>query len=761
MKFFKLFLLFAILTTASCKNGATPKTGIIPQPNNISYQEGTFLITAETKIVAADSKEGRLIAEAIQTFLVENFNLSLKVTTVPQTNAIQLILSAKQGGKEAYELAVSKTGVLIRGNDYNGIFYGVQSLKQLLTPKTILKKPALNFVSITDAPAFGWRGMMLDVSRHFLATDSVKQVIDILAMHKMNKFHWHLTDGIGWRIQIDNYPELTKKGAWRKVKADKKPWENFEATYEDSVGVVYGGYYTKDDITEIVTYAAERYIDVIPEIEMPGHSEAALQCYPELSCEGTENSGVYCAGNDAAFEFLQNIIREVIPLFPDEYLHIGGDEVGKDAWLGCTKCKKRMQNEGLTNGEELQSYFVNRMEKFVHAQGKKLVGWDEILEGGLRHRATVMSWRGFDGGIEAANAGHDVVMSPGSPLYFDHNQGKSEFEPPSWGGYNNLLKVYNFNPVPGDIEADKRHHILGGQANLWTEQVKSLSHIQYMMLPRLSALSEALWTNPDQKNEQQFIKKIAIHFDRLTALGYTFAESSLSPDYEVSYDKINKEFILELQNELGIHDIRYTLDSTAPTLSSAVYGEPIRYTAPIDVRAQTFRKGKSIGFPLKKTFSTGSSDTYTIAYTNPYNESYSGGGDFALFDNGFASSRGDDPNWQGLPQKDFEVTIDLNEANWVSYIGLNFFQHISATSVMLPTEVMIAISENGTDYTTVFTKQLETIMGRDPIIKRIEAKFEKQNVSFIRILAKNRAQLPEWHIRSGDAWLFADEVTVK
>lgn len=761
MKFFKLFLFFAILTAASCKNEPTPKTGIIPQPNKISYKEGTFLITAETKIVVVDSKEGRLIAETLQTFLVENFKLNLKITTAPQTNAIQLVLSEEQGGEEAYGLEVSKTGVLIHGNSYNGVFYGVQTLKQLLTPKTILKKPALNFVSIKDAPAFGWRGMMLDVSRHFLATDSVKQVIDILAMHKMNKFHWHLTDGIGWRIQIDKYPELTKKGAWRKVKANKKPWEDFEATYEDGSDDVYGGYYTKDDITEIVTYAAERYIDVIPEIEMPGHSEAALQCYPELSCDGTENPGVYCAGNDVAFEFLQNIIREVAPLFPNEYVHIGGDEVGKDAWLHCTKCKKRMRDEDLASGEELQSYFVKRMEKFVNAQGKKLLGWDEILEGGLPQRATVMSWRGFHGGIEAANAGHDVVMSPGSPLYFDHNQGKSEFEPPSWGGYNNLLKVYNFNPVPTDIEADKRHHILGGQANLWTEQVKSLSHIQYMMLPRLSALSEALWTNTDQKNEQQFIKKIAIHFDRLTALDYTFAESSLSPDYEVSYDKINKEFVLELQNELGVYDISYTLDGTTPTLSSAVYREPIRYTTPIDLAAQTLRNGAPIGFPLKKTFSTGSSDTYTIAYTNPYNESYRGGGDFALFDNRFASQRGDDPNWQGLPQKDFEVAIDLGEANSVSYIGLNFFQHIGATSVMLPTEVMIAISENGTDYTTVFTKLLETIKGRDPIIKRIEADFEKQNVSFIKISAKNRGQLPEWHIRSGDAWLFVDEVTIK
>ncbi len=761
MRFLNLLIFFTLIIVVSCKSEPIQKIGVIPQPNAINYQKGTFLITEKTKIVVANSKEGELIALTLNNFLAKNFNLNLKTSTEPQTNAIQLVISQKQTGKEAYQLEVTKTGVLIGGNSYHGVFYGLQTLKQLLTPKTILKKPALNFMKIKDAPAFGWRGMMLDVSRHFLAKDSVKKVIDILAMHKMNKFHWHLVDGIGWRIQIDKYPELTKKGAWRKVKVDKKPWETFEATYKNSEGEVYGGYYTKDDIKEIVAYAADRYIDVIPEIEMPGHSEAALQCYPELSCDGFGSSGVYCAGNDESFEFLQNIISEVIPLFPYKYLHIGGDEVGKQSWLSCEKCKKRMQDENLENGEELQSYFVKRMEKFIHAKGKKLLGWDEILEGGLPERATVMSWRGFEGGIEAANAGHDVVMSPGSPLYFDHNQGKSEFEPPSWGGYNNLLKVYNFNPVPADIAVDKRHHILGGQANLWTEQIKSLSHIQYMMLPRLSALSEALWTNPDRKNEQEFIKKIAIHFDRLTALNYTFAESSMSPNYEVSYDKITKEFVLQLQNELGINDFRYTLDGTTPTLNSAVYAEPIRYTAPIDVYAQAFRNEEVFGFPLKKTFSTGSSDTYTVSYTNPYNDSYSGGGNFALFNNVFANPRGDDPNWQGLPQKDFEVTIDLGETNRISYIGLNFFQHISATSVMLPTQVTIAISENGKDYTTVFKKQLETIQDRDPIIKQIKAEFEKQSVSFIKITAKNRGQLPEWHIRTGDAWVFVDEVTVK
>lgn len=761
MDFSRLTQIILLLVVTACSNTEPTKMGVIPQPNEINYQPGTFKINDKTVIVVDSSFGEKQLTEEINSFLRDNFNTQLEISRSTQDNAIHLVKSMEVARNGAYSLTVGGEGVVIKASTDQGIFYGIQTLVQMLSPKTEVKEPVLNYVQINDAPAYEWRGMMLDVSRHFVPKDSVKKVIDILAMHKMNKFHWHLVDGIGWRIQIDAYPELTNKGAWRKVKGDKKPWEDFEITSKDAEGEVYGGFYTKEDIREIVAYAKERYIDVIPEIEMPGHSEAALQCYPEFSCDTEVITGVYCAGNDGTFQFLQNIISEVVELFPNEYVHIGGDEVGKGSWLKCDKCKKRMQQENLQTAEELQSYFVKRMEKFIHSKNKKLIGWDEILEGGLPERATVMSWRGVEGGIEAANAGHDVVMSPGDPLYLDHSQGKSEYEPPSWGGYNNVLKIYDFNPVPKDIAPNKKHHILGAQANLWTEQVKSLSHIQYMMLPRISALSEAIWTKVEKKNSEHFINKLDVHFDRLDEMGYNYSGSSLTPDYDVSYNKVNKVFNLRLHNELDLYEIRYTLDGSNPTMQSELYSGPIEYTTAIELNAMCFRNGEPIGFPLKKMFSTGFGDQCKVTYSNAYNETYSGGGDKALFDNKFAIARGDDPSWQGIKEKDFEVLIDLGSVNELSYVGLNFFQDIGATSVMLPTKVIISISKDGENFKTVLDEAIATQEKREPIIKHIGSNFEKQDVSFIKITAKNRSELPEWHLRKGSAWLFVDEVSVK
>jgi hexosaminidase len=759
---FGLLILNLLAFLSSCTSHKHVDISIIPQPESIETSPGSFSFNENTLIILDASDDAQRIGQELGEFMEKQFAIKLKSGQENRlSNTIQLVNSNSNEKEGSYNLRITKKRIVIEASTYQGIFYGIQTLKQMLSPQIKIKKPVLQCAVITDEPRFKWRGMMLDVSRHFFPKDSVKKIIDVLAMHKMNKFHWHLVDGIGWRIEIKKFPELTNRGAWRKVKEGKKPWEDYESTYQNPVENIYGGYYSQDDIREVVAYAAQNYIDVIPEIEMPGHSTAALQCFPELVCKGGNDTSVYCAGNDKSFEFLQDIISEVTQLFPYEYIHVGGDEVGKDNWMECSLCQKRMKAEGLQNADELQSYFVEQMEAFIHAKNKKLIGWDEILEGGLPARASLMSWRGMQGGIEAANKGHDVVMSPGSPCYFDHNQGRSEFEPPSWGGYNNLLKVYDFDPIPEDIRPDKVMHILGGQANLWTEQIPTLVHAQYMLLPRLCALSEALWTKQSQKNQEWFIQKIDVHFDRLSELKYNYAYSSLSPDYKTEYDNNSKSFFLSLSNELGLHEIRYTLDGSTPTMRSPLYKEKIQYATPIVLNAQCFRNGVAIGYPIVKHLSTQFAAKCKVEYKYPYSESYSGGGDRALFDSQFATNRGDDKYWQGIKQNDFDVTIDLGETTTLSQISLHFFQHISATSVMLPTKVTMHVSMDGLNYIEMYNERLKTVEDRDPIIRLVKANFENQKVRWIKIVATNRGTLPPEHIRQGDAWLFVDEISIK
>ena len=614
MKAKAIFFGLAVLL-AACSGPQVPDTGIIPQPNSEVKTGGVFKFKKNTSLSVGNDSEIKRTAVMFQDFMKHDYGYDLKIRSdEPSVNTVMFIrTNDKNEKKGAYRLTVEKEKVVIESASYAGLFYGMQSLIQMLTPKKYFKDPEIPCVKIVDEPSFEWRGFMIDMSRHFFPADSVKKMLDIMALHKMNKFHWHLTDALGWRIQIDKYPLLTEKGAWRVVKPGKKPWQEFETCYKNDSRKVYGGFYTKDEVREIVKYASERYIDIIPEIEMPGHSNAALQCYPEYSCPGLPVVGVYCAGNDATFEFIENILKEVVELFPYEYIHVGGDEVWKGNWKKCSLCQKRMKDEGLKDVNELQGYFIRRIEKFIASKGKKMIGWDEILEGGVPERATIMSWRGVKGGIEAANEGHDVVMTPTDPCYFDYKQSDSKFEPDAWGRWaNTVLKVYDFYPIPAKIAENKKQHILGAQGNLWTEKVATFRHVQYMMLPRLSALAEAVWTYPENKDKSYFIKKLDIHFDRLAEMGYYYSESSFIPEYDVIYDTDRKQFSLRLFNELGLYDIRYTLDGTKPDITSEKYTGPILFKDPVDLQAKCFRRGVEVGYPLEKDFSSGFIDKFDL-----------------------------------------------------------------------------------------------------------------------------------------------------
>ena len=511
----------------------TNVTPIIPAPVQAQEKEGHFELTAATHIQFDPEfkNEAQLLADSLRPST--GFHMELKSLGKSYGGDILLVKSPWEGlPPEGYGLMVTPTNVIIRAATSAGIFYGAQSLLQLLPPEVFSTKRVTNAdwaipcVEIKDQPRFVWRGFMLDVSRHFFTKKEVEQVLDTMALYKLNTFHWHLVDDQGWRIQIKKYPKLTSVGAWRDgigFGLDPK-----SSTAYDKDGR-YGGFYTQKEIRDVVAYAAARHITIVPEIEMPGHSSAALRAYPEFLCKITPENmpckgaskGVYCAGNDETFTFLGNVLSEVTQLFPGKYIHIGGDEVGKSNWMACADCQLRMKTEQLKDGRELESYFISRIEKIVNADGKSLIGWSEIREGGLSPSAALMDWIG--GGAESAASGHDVVMSPTKFCYFDHYQSTNRVaEPKAIGGFLPLQQVYAFDPMPTNLPPDLQFHVLGGQANLWAEWVPNLRHVQYMMFPRLGALSEADWSPKDMRDWSDFEARTALNEKRLDAMGVNY-----------------------------------------------------------------------------------------------------------------------------------------------------------------------------------------------------------------------------------------------
>lgn len=530
-----LFVVVAALNGCSTKEAPQPEINIVPKPAKMVQEKGVFELNAETPIVVnEDSAEIKQIAGFLQAHLSDFYGLKNKVEVgdlpVDKTVFISLDKSLNLG-KEAYTLSINPKGIVLKASAPNGLFYGVQTLIQLLPhSKKQLAQVTFPAVQIEDSPRFSWRGMHLDVSRHFMPVSFIKKYIDYIAMNKMNVFHWHLTDDQGWRIEIKKYPKLTQVGAWRKETLIGHPGKDNK--YD---GKRYGGFYTQDQIKEIVAYAKARYVTVVPEIEMPGHAMAALAAYPELGCTGGPYQvgtrwgvydDVYCAGKEKTFKFLEDVLTEVMALFPSQYIHIGGDECPKTRWKACPYDQARMKELGLKNEEELQSYFVQRIEKFLNAHGRKMIGWDEILEGGLAPNAVIMSWRGEKGGIAAAQAHHSVIMTPGGYCYFDHYQGKPESEPIAFGGFTPLKKVYNYEPVSKELAPDEDKYILGSQGNVWTEYMKTPAKVEYMIFPRMAALAEVLWSPKASRNYDDFLKRMRSEGKLYDAYGINYCKDA-------------------------------------------------------------------------------------------------------------------------------------------------------------------------------------------------------------------------------------------
>lgn len=538
---FKLLIAGFVLFLAACTGQKTEvEISVVPKPAQLEQRDEVFKLKANTTISLSSTGENeKEIASFLKTQIKNSTDWDLEVITDahPKRNTIQFVYCDENEMKadEAYKLTVEKKKVVIKANKPAGFFYAVQTLLQLMPTEFYQKDHfsqsdfiPVSGAEIVDYPRFGWRGYMLDASRHFQSVEFVKKMLDMMAMYKMNVFHWHLVDGHGWRLQIKKYPELTEIGAWRN-----------QPGYDQGM---YGGFYTQEQIKEVVEYARQRQITIVPEIEMPGHSVEVNAVFPQFSCTGkhaevawfygfppTEQKfpdcgpDALCAGNEDVYQFLENVLTEVLELFPSEFIHIGGDECNKTDWKACAKCQKKIKDEGLKDEHELQSYFIRRMEKFLNEKGRKLIGWDEILEGGLAPNAAVMSWRGEKGGITSAKAGHDVVMSPEQFLYLDHAQSEHPSHPKSWGNdISSLKEMYEYNPVPASLSAEEAKHIIGAQGNMWTIYANTEELVEIMSFPRILAISEATWTPLKQKSWDSFSERMGTHFTKFDYLGINY-----------------------------------------------------------------------------------------------------------------------------------------------------------------------------------------------------------------------------------------------
>ena len=633
-----LWVLGMCLTAHSLK-----AQSVIPVPLKMEQGTGCFLLSENTKLyINLQGLEAQLLENCLQALPVHLKKGKKKDTQ----NMLSLLITEKNHqlpSPESYTLSVTPQQILIRATSGAGLFYGVQTLLQLAQPSGA-GSYSIASVEIEDTPRFAYRGLMLDVSRHFSTKEFIKKQIDALAYYKINRLHLHLTDAAGWRLEIKKYPLLTEFAAWRTDPTWKQWWNGGRKYVRFDAPGAYGGYYTQDDIREILEYARQHYITVIPEIEMPSHSEEVLAAYPQLSCSGEpyKNSD-FCVGNEETFTFLENVLTEVMELFPSAYIHIGGDEAGKSAWKTCPKCQKRMKDEHLANVDELQSYLIHRIEKFLNNHGRHLLGWDEILQGGIAPNATVMSWRGEEGGIAAVTSGHRAIMTPGAYCYLDSYQDAPYSQPEAIGGYLPLKKVYSYNPVPASLTAEQAKLVYGVQGNLWVEYIPTPEHVEYMIYPRILALAETAWSAPERKSWPDFHTRALSAVADLQAKGY---------------------HPFDLKKEIG---------SRPESL------QPVSHLA----------LGKK------------------VIYNSPYSSHYPAQGNTALTDGIRGDWTYGDGSWQGfISDNRLDVTIDMEKETSIHSVTAAFMQVVGA-EVFLPETVVISISDDGTHFTELRKQHFE------------------------------------------------------
>lgn len=748
---------------------ASAQHSIIPQPQKLVWQKGLFVFNQCTHL-RFDSSRKELqwalapLVQKMKTAAGLNLNSPLDCN---KSSVVSVVLDKTIEHEEGYQLAVSPQQIIIRAQQPAGVFYAMQSLLQLLPVQIESSQLAQNIkwsvpaVQVEDAPRFQYRGLMLDVARHYMHLDSVKRFIDLIAKQKSNRFHWHLTDSQGWRFESKKYNKLNTISAYRKGTPLSYSY-NYSSRPNDSL---YGGYYTQQQMREVVQYAAERFITVVPEIEMPAHSRAALAAYPELAC--LDKSGApfpypqqvqdeYCT-KEATFTFLTDILTEVMEVFPSPLLHIAGDEADKAAWRRCPHDQKRMQEEGLSNVNELQSYFVKRIAQFVQSKGRRVIGWDEIMEGGLAPGAAVMSWTGIQNGIKAAQQSHHVVMTPGDYCYFDHYQSNAHGEPIAWGGLTTLQKVYNYNPVPAGLNANATKYILGTQGNLWTETIPTAAKAEYMVFPRAVALAEVAWSQHGQKDYNDFMLRLIPYLQRLDYYNVNYARHLFSLELKDSIDA-NGDLYIQFTGAPKGHKVYYTIDGSAPNKSSKKYKKPIAIKNNTEVRAVLLLKNHVVS-QLKRTFILHKLTGKKAKLALPPGKQYSKGGTDA-WHNGSPGSDGrfDDDEWLGWNNQPFDATIEMGGETTQS-LHTRFF-HKPSSWIWLPKSIDVQVSDDGVNFKTIASQQLQPGNTEGSVDVRLN--WAPVPARFMRIVVTPYGIIPEGKVGEGHgAWLFVDEMVVQ
>lgn len=736
-----------LLAVSSCKTESSGEEALIPKPVKWEKYGKKYNIKGKSiRIEPAGDNDILKQAEILVGDMKKEKGLSL---SSDKNGEIVLHMDNNPGiPKEGYILTVNEDGICIKASDKDGIFYGIQTLVRLTS-----KKGEIGYCKIEDHPAFGYRGLHLDVSRHFMSVEYIKKQLYLMSQYKFNKFHWHIVDGGGWRFESKKYPELTQKGSSRTRSDWDEWWGGNDRTFVDAgTEGSYGGFYTVEQMKEIVKYAEERHITIIPEIEMPGHSNEVLYVFPELSCFGKEsNSSEFCIGNPKTFDFLKDILDEVIEIFPGKYIHIGGDEANKEFWKKCPKCIALMKKEGLKNENELQSYCIRTIEEYLNSKGKEIIGWDEILEGGLAKNAVVMSWRGEEGGKTAAKMKHGVIMTPGKPLYFDFYQAPPMNEPKAIGGYNTLKMVYEYHPIPEDLPEESRKYIMGAQANLWTEYIGDEKQAEYMTWPRAAALSEVLWTPEENKDYEDFLKRVNICTKELIKSGVNaFPLKNMNIDLQA--DSAGKSFKVHVTKENLNADIRYTLDGSIPTHKSALYKGKIDTKDASVLTLQLFDGKKPLFNPVQYSVDYHKAIGKKVIYNNPYDRNgYPAGGDNALTDGKYGTWTYLDNLWQGFTNP-MDITIDMGKEETINSVKMKFMQ-VKGAWVYTPDNVELLLGNDGINFesagiipTKISTEDYET---------RFE-NFEftpKKKARFLRVKAAlTKAQK--------NSFIFTDEIIV-